>query len=98
MIGGVTSHMLPHLSGVPHLPVNRPLVLRVTNINFLLTISVHYEAKKVIRIRKRLLITLSILPRSFNNNFLHYFFNEMYEDQSGEFCMDEFCIHVDTGN
>ena len=22
----------------------------------------------------------------------------MYEDQSGEFCMDEFCIHLDTGN
>ena len=24
MIGGVTRHMLPHLSGVPHLHVNRP--------------------------------------------------------------------------
>ena len=24
MIGGVTHHMLPHLSGVPHLHVNRP--------------------------------------------------------------------------
>ena len=24
MIGGVTRHMLPHLSGVSHLPVNRP--------------------------------------------------------------------------
>ena len=27
MIGGVTRQMLPHLSGVPHLHVNRPLVL-----------------------------------------------------------------------
>ena len=27
MIGGVTRHMLPHLSGVPHLHVNRPLLL-----------------------------------------------------------------------
>ena len=27
MIGGVTRHMLPHLSGVPHLHVNRPLEL-----------------------------------------------------------------------
>ena len=27
MIGGVTRHMLPHLSGVPHLHVNRPLVV-----------------------------------------------------------------------
>ena len=26
MIGGVTRHMLPHLSGVPHLHVNRPTV------------------------------------------------------------------------
>ena len=26
MIGGVTHHMLPHLSGVPHLHVNMPLV------------------------------------------------------------------------
>jgi len=25
MIGGVTRRMLPHLSGVPHLHVNRPL-------------------------------------------------------------------------
>ena len=25
MIGGVTRHMLPHLSGVPCLHVNRPL-------------------------------------------------------------------------
>ena len=25
MIGGVTQRMLPHLSGVPHLHVNRPL-------------------------------------------------------------------------
>ena len=27
MIGGVTRHMLLHLSGVPHLHVNRPLEL-----------------------------------------------------------------------
>ena len=27
MIGGVTRHMLPHLSGVPHLHVNGPLVV-----------------------------------------------------------------------
>ena len=26
MIGGVTHHMLPHLSGVLHLHVNRPLL------------------------------------------------------------------------
>ena len=25
MVGGVTRHMLPHLSGIPHLHVNRPL-------------------------------------------------------------------------
>ena len=25
MLGGVTWHMLPHLPGVPHLHVNRPL-------------------------------------------------------------------------
>ena len=25
MIGGVTRHMLPHLSGVPYLQMNRPL-------------------------------------------------------------------------
>ena len=25
MIGGVTRHMLPHLSGIPYLHVNRPL-------------------------------------------------------------------------
>ena len=29
MIGGVTRCILPHLSGVPHLHVNRPLVERV---------------------------------------------------------------------
>ena len=28
MIGGVTRRMLPHLSGVPHLHVNRPLVVQ----------------------------------------------------------------------
>ena len=28
MIGGVTRHMLPHLPGVPHLHVNRPLVYK----------------------------------------------------------------------
>ena len=28
MIGGVTRRMLPHLSGVPHLHVNRPLECR----------------------------------------------------------------------
>ena len=27
MIGGMTRHMLPHLSGVPHLHVNGPLVV-----------------------------------------------------------------------
>ena len=27
MIGGVTRHMLPHLPGVPHLHVNRPLTI-----------------------------------------------------------------------
>ena len=26
MIGGVTRRMLPHLSGVPHLHVNKPLI------------------------------------------------------------------------
>ena len=26
MIGGVTRHILPHLPGVPHLHVNRPLI------------------------------------------------------------------------
>ena len=26
MLGGVTRHMLPHLTGVPHLHVNRPLI------------------------------------------------------------------------
>ena len=26
MLGGVTRHMLPHLPGVPHLHVNRPLM------------------------------------------------------------------------
>ena len=29
MIGGVTRRMSPHLSGVPHLHVNRPLELRL---------------------------------------------------------------------
>ena len=28
MIGGVTSHMLPHLSGVPHLHVNRLVYIK----------------------------------------------------------------------
>ena len=28
MIGGVTRHMLPHLPGVPHLHVNRPLIYK----------------------------------------------------------------------
>ena len=26
MLGGVTRHVLPHLPGIPHLHVNRPLV------------------------------------------------------------------------
>ena len=28
MVGGVTCQMLPHLTGVPHLHVNRPLALQ----------------------------------------------------------------------
>ena len=31
MLGGVTRHMLPHLSGVPHLHVNRPSVTELMN-------------------------------------------------------------------
>ena len=35
MIGEVTRHMLPHLSGVPHLHVNRPLyVLACSDYSF----------------------------------------------------------------
>ena len=30
MLGEVTCHMLPHLPGVPHLHVNRPLVRTAT--------------------------------------------------------------------
>ena len=30
MTGGVTRHMLPHLFGIPHLHVNRPLVSRMS--------------------------------------------------------------------
>ena len=26
MLGGVSRHMLPHLPGIPHLHVNRPLI------------------------------------------------------------------------
>ena len=33
MIGGVTRQMLPHLSEVPHLHVNRPLVLSLQTNN-----------------------------------------------------------------
>ena len=33
MTGGVTRHMLPHLSGVPHLHVNRPLRSGLEGIN-----------------------------------------------------------------
>ena len=33
MIGGVTRHMLPHLSGVHHLHVNRPLRSGLEGIN-----------------------------------------------------------------
>ena len=29
MIGGVTRHILPHLPGVPHLHVNRPLNTKI---------------------------------------------------------------------
>ena len=34
MIGGVTHTMLPHLSGVPHLHVNRLLDKRSPGLNF----------------------------------------------------------------
>ena len=33
MIGGVTRHMLPHLSGVPHLHGNRPLSIKNVKID-----------------------------------------------------------------
>ena len=33
MIGGVTRHTLPHLSGVPHLHVNRPLEYETFHVN-----------------------------------------------------------------
>ena len=33
MLGGMTRHMLPHLPGVPHLHVNRPLKKMFANFN-----------------------------------------------------------------
>ena len=41
MIAGVTRHKLCHLRGVPHLHVNRPLVLINKNTKSLLTRDVH---------------------------------------------------------
>ena len=45
MIAGVTRHMLSHLRGVPHLHVNRPLVLINKNIKSLLARDVHTFAQ-----------------------------------------------------
>jgi len=33
MVGGVTRRMLPHLSGVPHLHVNRPLLSSLVQVS-----------------------------------------------------------------
>ena len=38
MIGGVTRHILPHVPGVPHLHVNRPLNARLILSNFLINL------------------------------------------------------------
>ena len=40
-LGGVTRHMLPHLPGVPHLHVNRPLNLIKSSFSTLLNITRH---------------------------------------------------------
>ena len=38
MIGGVTRGMLPHLSGVPHLQVNRPWVEQPVELVFVVVV------------------------------------------------------------
>ena len=44
MIGGVTRHILPHLSGVPHLHVNRPLDWQNNNFARASRFFVHFFA------------------------------------------------------
>ena len=43
MIGGVTRRMLPHLSGVPHLHVNRPLVVQPVELVFVVVVVVVFN-------------------------------------------------------
>ena len=54
MIAGVTRHMLSHLRGVPHLHVNRPLVLINKNIKSLLARDVHTCAQHRARPEKQI--------------------------------------------
>ena len=44
MIGGVTRHILPHLLGVPHLHVNRPLDKQSNNFARASRFFVHFSA------------------------------------------------------
>ena len=56
MIGWVTHHMLPHLSGVPHLHVNRALDLQATNtrtIDLYLYLYAQYLSIAITSISKR---------------------------------------------
>ena len=45
MIGGVTRHTLPQLSGVPHLHVNRPQ----DDMPFLMTLLIHFILRRELK-------------------------------------------------
>ena len=57
-MGGVTRHMLPHICGVPHLHVNRPL------LNWAVIFMFHTNKWKLSLLQTPLLRTVSLVPNT----------------------------------
>ena len=77
MIGGVTRRMLPHLSGVPHLHVNRPLEGQKNSSSLVYALSwssraVTAKKYKNCDARAKLLIRYLNLVRSSRTTFPEY--------------------------
>ena len=62
-MGGVTRHMLPHICGVPHLHVNRPL------LNWAVMFLLHTNKWKLSLLQTPLLRTVSLVPNT--ASFIH---------------------------
>ena len=78
MIGGLTRHMLPHLSGVPHLHVNRPLVIIDVVSDYPLRITILKYRTKTRKPQGWTIISLGGGGRGLRSFLLQFFFEYMH--------------------